>query len=75
MKVFSKPTREPLPADHGARCVAHYLSLALFLAVLAVAAAAPGQAPVSPSPDPVKDAPLALPALLTGVLELAREAL
>ena len=46
MKLLRRPHREPLPADHSARVVAHYLTLTLFLATLTVVALTP------PEPDP-----------------------
>ena len=41
MKLPKRPTRDPLPPDHGARVLAHYLTLGLFLAILVVLASTP----------------------------------
>ena len=63
MKPTTKPTRDPLPADHSARVVAHYLALSLFLLTLLVVAATPPEP--EPRPEPER------PSLLERVLDLA----
>ena len=63
MKPLNRPTREPLPADHGARVVAHYLALSLFLLTLLVVASTPPEP--EPRPEPAR------PSLLERVLDLA----
>ena len=63
MKPTTKPTRDPLPADHGARVVAHYMALSLFLLTLLVVAATPPEPELRPEP--------ARPSILDRVLDLA----
>ena len=65
MKPFSKPTRDPLPADHGARVVAHYLTLSLFLLTLIVVASTPPEPDLELRPEPER------PSILERVLDLA----
>ena len=56
MKLPRRPTRDPLPADHSARVVAHYLALTLFLATLTVVAITPlTSKPAEPTPEPAKE--------------------
>ena len=63
MKPFNRPTRDPLPADHSARVVAHYMALALFLLTLLVVASTPPDLELRPEP--------ARPSILDRVLDLA----
>ena len=63
MRPFNRPTRDPLPADHGARVVAHYLTLSLLLLIVVVVASTPPEP--EPRPEPER------PSILERVLDLA----
>ena len=63
MKPFNRPPRDPLPAAHSARGVAHYIALALFLLTLLVVASTPPEP--EPRPEPAR------PSILERVLDLA----
>ena len=54
MKI-KRTTRDPLPADHSARVLAHYLTLTLFLATLTIVALAPEPRTAETKPEPAQE--------------------
>ena len=55
MRLFTKPTRDPLPADYHARVLAHYLTLALLGLIFLVGTAI--ETPTPPAQEVVNEEP------------------